>query len=453
MAGRFRSRSRTLLAASLLGVGLAGAAAGALLGIVPDFPQLFYDSQGVTSYDADLDRLSIAARPLAIRRFLGDPPARISEGEIRIEVEVDAAGVLVGGVPGDDLLVTGSVTFDPSTSFSGTLVTGEVLEFGFRDTTTTSDSYDFRFALTGGLLASLWGSADVAVVVASEQSDFVGDFTLNFGGDAKGTLGSVPRVPVCGDGFLDEPEEECDPPGGQAQCAPGSVCNPQCQCEAVPLDAFKCYKTRQLDRPGFGPLDVSLEDAFTSTTASVRRPIRLCNPTRVNDEGPVDDSRHLMCYRIQEPKFSRREVIVENRFGEQHLLLHPPDQVCLPAEKDGQPPVAELDAFKCYRVRRTPGTPRFEEQTVTLQDQFETKQTQVLRPRLLCTPVERDGEGILDPSSDLTCYSIKDLPAQPQLESRDVSVLDAFGTLDLRVLRSSDSRRFQLCVPSRTRQP
>ncbi len=146
-------------------------------------------------------------------------------------------------------------------------------------------------------------------------------------------------------------------------------------------------------------------------------------------------------------------MIVENRFGEQHLLLHPPDQLCLPAEKDGQPRLAELDPFKCYRVRRKPGTPRFEEQTVTLQDQFETKQTQVLRPRLLCTPVERDGGGILDPSSDLTCYSIKDLPAQPQLESRDVSVLDAFGTLDLRVLRSSDSRRFHLCVPSRTRQP
>jgi hypothetical protein len=184
-----------------IGAGLAAPAFAALLGVTLSHPLISYNSQGTTTYDAALDQFLVDASPLAIRLAPTDPPVLITGvpglGEtLVINVTVDETGALTGGAPGDDLLVSGAVTLGSDT-YSGELLTGEVTGFGYRDSGGTTDSYDFTFTVTGGQLAFLYPSA-VGVQVASEQSDFEGDFTVNFGGGAKGTLGALP-VAALGD--------------------------------------------------------------------------------------------------------------------------------------------------------------------------------------------------------------------------------------------------------------
>jgi hypothetical protein len=187
------------------GVGLMAVTAftavgsAALLGVLPGFPSLAYDGQGTTTYDAGSGLLTIAARPVAIRfepasipRFVeptGEPPQRF----LSILVELDLDGNLVGGPPGPDLIIVGRVDEDGDGSFDydGTLLTGEALAFGFQDTTTFTDQYDFRFAVTGGSLEPLYAGRDIGVTVTSESSTFTGDFATDFSGEAKGVVGPI----------------------------------------------------------------------------------------------------------------------------------------------------------------------------------------------------------------------------------------------------------------------
>jgi len=171
---------------------LPGTSLAALLDNTLDLPFISFNNQGVATYDAVSDIFSVNASPLAIL-VSGNPPATISGPEsFIINITVDAAGALTGGVPGDDLLVTGDATVPGLGFVSGVLLTGEVSGFGFEDSGGTTDKFDFTFTVTGGQLASLYPQT-IGISLNSEQSDFTGDFTVNFGGEAKGTLGGLPE--------------------------------------------------------------------------------------------------------------------------------------------------------------------------------------------------------------------------------------------------------------------
>jgi len=224
----------------------------------------------------------------------------------------------------------------------------------------------------------------------------------------------------------------------------------------MPPDHFKCYKAAE----PFASRQVSLEDQFAATTATVLGPSRFCNPVDKNGEDPgaPTDPAHLNCYRIREPRFEKRDVVVENQFGEQELTVVRPLELCVPAIKncamdcDDLLACPDLSHFKCYKVRQPRGAPPFQEiGGVRLNDQFEDKLTTVLRPQLLCTPVNKNGEDPAAPDNQdhLTCYKIKDDPGQPRFEPRTVEVQDQFVMQDLLPTRRTDCRRTRLlCVPS-----
>jgi hypothetical protein len=167
----------------------------ALVGVAPvDFPIIGYDSGGTVAYDAASDMLSVSATPLTIDT--GSSSGFFFSGSLDIDIEVDGAGALVGGVAGDDLVLSGDVDVDGdfTVDFSGTLLTGEVLAFGSQDSGGSTDLYDFRFMVTGGALAGLYAGKDLGVTTTSESSSFAGDFGGNFGGNAKGELGSIDQA-------------------------------------------------------------------------------------------------------------------------------------------------------------------------------------------------------------------------------------------------------------------
>jgi hypothetical protein len=167
----------------------------ALLGVAPlDLPIIGYDSSGTVNYDAANDAFSVDAAPLTIDTSTAT--GFFFSGALDINIQVDATGALVGGVSGDDLVLTGDVDVDGDfiVDFSGTLLTGEVLAIGSQDSGGSTDLYDFRFSVTGGLLAGLYAGRDLGVTTTSENSSFAGDFGVNFGGNAKGNIGAIDRL-------------------------------------------------------------------------------------------------------------------------------------------------------------------------------------------------------------------------------------------------------------------
>src|SRR6185295_5998813 len=63
----------------------------------------------------------------------------------------------------------------------------------------------------------------------------------------------------------------------------------------------------------------------------------------------------------------------------------------------------------------------------------------LVRPELLCNPVDAGGEGIADPTAHLECYRLRE-SAGP---ARTVTASDLFGTSTLTLARARN-----LCVPS-----
>jgi hypothetical protein len=200
--------------------------------------------------------------------------------------------------------------------------------------------------------------------------------------------------------------------------------------------------------PRFTRRTVTLADQFGTTTTEVIRPDRVCNPAGINGGGIADPTIHEMCYRISEPNFQRRDVLVSNAFGQQTLTVLSPEGLCNPAEKDGVPMTTGVDPihFKCYKVRQSGS--RFSEQTVTLNDQFETKVTRVIKPMLLCNPVDKNGEGMPDPGCHQVCYRIRDAVGQASFPGADVTIEDQFTTEDLRTFFGECRRAGFLCMPS-----
>ena len=103
------------------------------------------------------------------------------------------------------------------------------------------------------------------------------------------------------------------------------------------------------------------------------------------------------------------------------------------------------DHFKCYKVSlEEPPQGQFRGKNQPgLEDQFEQESTKVLRPVLLCNPVDKNGEGIKNAADHLICYKTRSQD-KPQFEQRGVLVHNQFGAQRLKV-RNRDNL---LCVPS-----
>ena len=96
---------------------------------------------------------------------------------------------------------------------------------------------------------------------------------------------------------------------------------------------------------------------------------------------------------------------------------------------------ATLDHFKCYKAKGD-----LVNVIVNLQDQFGLEPLVLVgHPKLFCNPVDKNGEGIKDPTAHLTCYKIV---AGPE-PARDVVVANQFGEQTLEVKHPQ-----LLCVPS-----
>jgi uncharacterized repeat protein (TIGR01451 family) len=169
-----------------------------LLGVIPGLPKVLFSNPGTLTYTAGIGAFSVTTNPTAVAfsngtRALSDSPS------LSINIRLNSNGTVAGGVGGPDFVVTGTVTNPNGTTYTGVLLTGEIASFGYRDGGTgLADQFDLRFRLTGGSLAAEYlPGSDIGVTVTSDGGNtFVGVFTANFQGNAKGAAGPVPPF-VC----------------------------------------------------------------------------------------------------------------------------------------------------------------------------------------------------------------------------------------------------------------
>lgn len=255
-------------------------------------------------------------------------------------------------------------------------------------------------------------------------------------------------VASCGNGALDT-GEACDPPGATTpSCVVGERCGPTCQCEPV-LDHFKCYRAiLKAQRSLFH--QVSLDGRFESGRVLIKKARHFCNAAGLNGEAIADPANHLTCYSLREGESNgiggerRKQVTIDNDLGHWKVRLKARSELCVPSTR-GQASVPELDHYKCYWVRYFwASSPRIE---LTLEDEYETKSAVLLKPRLVCNPVDADGQGIINSTDQLACYEIDERHPR-KIGNRRMQRLAIANPYDQGRLLLSAKYRKELCVRS-----
>lgn len=234
--------------------------------------------------------------------------------------------------------------------------------------------------------------------------------------------------------------------------------------QGVPLDHFMCYRAKTTKgTPKFKPREVSLADEFEAGLFDVKAPVRLCNPADKNGEGIHDPGIHLEGYQINltktdppQPKHIKQTNLeVKNQFGTITVDTVKPELLLVPSTKSltgrVDPPdlaIHDVDHYKCYEVKVTPGTDKFPKGIQAfVVDQFEEpKRFDLKKPARLCTPVDKDGEGIKNPNTLLTCYWATPAKREPEhIRVFRIHVNNQFGPEQVETAKEVEE---EICVPS-----
>jgi hypothetical protein len=109
------------------------------------------------------------------------------------------------------------------------------------------------------------------------------------------------------------------------------------------------------------------------------------------------------------------------------------------------PEAPAVDHFRCQKVKVAKGSPFQAISQVSVVDQFEQpKLFDLKKPTRLCSAVDKNGEGLVDPAALLLCYQAKPGPGQPKHVKRTgLHVAHQFGVELLDTVKEEE-----LCVPS-----
>ena len=96
-------------------------------------------------------------------------------------------------------------------------------------------------------------------------------------------------------------------------------------------------------------------------------------------------------------------------------------------------------------MKVTPGTPKFQKGVqATVADEFNSlpKLFNVRKPKHLCNPVDKNGEGVKDANLHFVCYQVKGAAGQPRHVRRSVFTNNQFGPGAMATIKERE-----LCVP------
>ncbi|MEO6026303.1 MAG: hypothetical protein ABIR79_05500 [Candidatus Binatia bacterium] len=253
--------------------------------------------------------------------------------------------------------------------------------------------------------------------------------------------------PAKAEGASCDDGESCS---GPDTCAAG-VCSGLPNC----IDPFLCYKGKpsKLDTSFVSPPTTNLVDELETLNVTVVKPRGLCTPAELNGDPVTDAATHLESYPVKvikgQPRHVKHTALVRNALGSIILQTQKPVFLLVPTNKSlvADPPLTgaiEVDHYKCYSVKIASGTVKFPKGvTVTLADQFiATAQTFVVKkPTHLCTPVDKNGEGLTHGLVHQLCYSVRPTVKNPTHPA--LFLHTQFGAE-----RFDATKEERICVPS-----
>jgi len=183
-----------------------------LLGLSPELPNIDFSGSGIIEYNANNGIVRLSADPstlFSIDPFIFTPILGTGANSIKslnIQFQVDSLGNVITSNPTiPDLILKGEVDAngDDVPDYAGTLLTAEVIQFGYQnDISNGDDVFDLRLNFFGGSLSPFYSNQDmdIAVRIISESSTvynnpFNNSFTSSWQGQAKGVLGLTPSAP------------------------------------------------------------------------------------------------------------------------------------------------------------------------------------------------------------------------------------------------------------------
>jgi hypothetical protein len=322
------------------------------------------------------------------------------------------------------------------------------------------------FVSSGTTCRTAGGQCDVPEACTGSGPTCPGDVLRPNGFVCRAGTGECDPAETCDGVDIDCPEDAFVP--DDTPCDDNSACTDEDLCFRgvcvgtadldVCIDDFIAYKVKtSTGTPKPTPINgVSLVDDFDSGLFDVVKTRMFGVPADKNAEGLIDAATHLKIYAIRpspgEPRHTpQTNQRVRNQLGELFLDTIRPDFLLVPAAKnltvDPTPPVFgshNVDHYKCYKVKVTAGTPRFPERVfVDFTDQFTSpaKTLRVRRPRHLCTPVDKNGSGIKNPTGHLVCYQVQGRPRHQKRSN--VHTADQFGQEQI-----DTNKEREICIPS-----
>lgn len=228
-------------------------------------------------------------------------------------------------------------------------------------------------------------------------------------------------------------------------------------------DHFFCYKARDKTKPPQDPGVITLTDQFGTNTYNAGLAKMLCTPSIKNGVALEDPDVHLKVYKLRSvstnplavaPRHVSYKTVTRDELGEFAMRLRSdhgfelmvPASKSVPPDLPPDPPVPgehNVDHYKCYKAHLDATTgPAFPKNIeVEIEDQFGIRsQVKVKKPRMLCVPADKNGEGIADQVHHRTCYQVR----LKRFKVPDVQVNDQFGPEVLKLRRPR-----LLCLVSR----
>ncbi|TFH20904.1 MAG: hypothetical protein E4H03_11470, partial [Myxococcales bacterium] len=237
----------------------------------------------------------------------------------------------------------------------------------------------------------------------------------------------------------------------------------------LPDDHFLCYKGKADKKVGMvvtKGTPVTLADQFQIQDYAINKLRGICNPADADDAGIVDPDTHLTAYQIKTSgaKHEAQDVTTFDQFARLALTTIKEDRLLVPAAKSltvappwivSAPSNAShaVDHYQCYKVKITKGTPKFEKgKQALLDDQFAEPQRlfDLKKPKLLCNPVNVDGQGRKNVEGHLVCYQAKPAKGEPKhAKLGGIQAADEF----VAELLIATSKEELLCVPALKNPP
>jgi len=182
-----------------------------LLGLTPNLPTIDFSGSGMINYAPDSGIIELtgdpsslfAVEPFIFANFMGTGVN--NNKNIKIKFLVDNFGnVITGDSSSPDMIILGSIDTDGDgiSDHNGTLLTAEVLDFGFLNgSPNTDDVFDLHLNNVKGALAYLYNDQDLAIRIISEASieydnAFDNSFSTYWQAQAKGVIGATAPLAI-----------------------------------------------------------------------------------------------------------------------------------------------------------------------------------------------------------------------------------------------------------------